>query len=162
MIVALLIQLFIAWSFNDVIASEAIYSLTAAIVWIASAYAQGRFGGLQARHSSHSERRRVVAEPVIGRAFLRALQPSGVFLFAVPYLCFFPSGIPTQVVVPSVSRAAVLHGTAFTVFVVSSGPTTSRPGPVSICGNAPVEYGVGVGLASGGLTNLSPVFPVGC
>jgi hypothetical protein len=29
--------------------------------WIASAYAQGRFGGLQARHSSHSERRRVVA-----------------------------------------------------------------------------------------------------
>src|ERR1700720_1695699 len=29
--------------------------------WFASAYAQGRFGGLQARHSSHSERRRVVA-----------------------------------------------------------------------------------------------------
>jgi hypothetical protein len=29
--------------------------------WIASAYAQGRFGGLQARHSSHAERRRVVA-----------------------------------------------------------------------------------------------------
>src|ERR1035438_1526971 len=81
----------------------------------------------------------------------------------VPYLCLFPSGIPTQVVVPSVSRAAVLHGTDFTVFLVSSGPTTSRPGPLSICGNAPVEYGVGVGLAGGGLTvNLSPVFPVGC
>jgi len=29
--------------------------------WIASAYAQGRFGGHQARHSSHSERGRVVA-----------------------------------------------------------------------------------------------------
>src|SRR5262249_25669849 len=29
--------------------------------WIDSAYAQGRFGGLQARHSSHSGRRRVVA-----------------------------------------------------------------------------------------------------
>jgi hypothetical protein len=30
-------------------------------LWIASAYAQKRFGGLQARHSSRSERRRVVA-----------------------------------------------------------------------------------------------------
>src|SRR6267154_2210665 len=41
--------------------------------WIASAYAQGRFGGLQARHSSHSERRRVVAEPVIpAQALLRS------------------------------------------------------------------------------------------
>jgi hypothetical protein len=30
-------------------------------IWIASAYAQGRFGGLQARHSSQRERRRVVA-----------------------------------------------------------------------------------------------------
>src|SRR5207237_10748104 len=41
----------------------------AEIVWIASAYAQGRFGGLQARHSSHSERRRVVAmAPVLVHA----------------------------------------------------------------------------------------------
>jgi hypothetical protein len=40
---------------------EAIQSLFASRNWIASAYAQGRFGGLQARHSSRSERRRVVA-----------------------------------------------------------------------------------------------------
>jgi len=32
-----------------------------AVHWIASAYAQARFGGLQARHSSHSEQRRVAA-----------------------------------------------------------------------------------------------------
>jgi frataxin-like iron-binding protein CyaY len=35
--------------------SEAIH------IWIASAFAQKRFGGLQARHSWRSERRRVVA-----------------------------------------------------------------------------------------------------
>jgi hypothetical protein len=44
-----------------------------------------------------------------------------------------------QVVVPSVSLAAVLHGTTFTVFVEPSGPTTSRPGPLSSFGNGPVE-----------------------
>jgi hypothetical protein len=48
-----------------------------------------------------------------------------------------------QVVVPSVSRAAMLHGTAFTVFVEPPGPATSKPGPVFTCGNGPVEYGVG-------------------
>ena len=39
------------------------------------------------------------------------------------------SGIPTQVVVPSVSRAAVPHGTALTVRVDPSGATTFKPGP---------------------------------
>jgi hypothetical protein len=34
--------------------------MAATKVWIAAAYARERFGGLQA-HSSHSERRRVVA-----------------------------------------------------------------------------------------------------
>jgi hypothetical protein len=43
------------------IASETKQPENAATSWIASAYAQARFGGLQARHSSHSERRRVVA-----------------------------------------------------------------------------------------------------
>ena len=41
--------------------SETIQNFRVATVWIASAYAQGRFGGLRARHSSHSERRRVGA-----------------------------------------------------------------------------------------------------
>ena len=57
-------------------------------------------------------------------------------------LAFEPeSGIPTQVVKPSVSRAAVPHGTAFTVFVVPSGSTMTRPVPVSTVGSGPVEYG---------------------
>src|ERR1039458_4608625 len=48
-----------------------------------------------------------------------------------------PSGIPMQVVVPSVSRAAALQGTAPTVFVeMLSGATLSKPGPVSISGKA--------------------------
>src|ERR1700738_1880221 len=51
------------------------------------------------------------------------------------------SGIPTQVVVPSVSRAAVLQGTAFTVFVEPSGATTVKPGPVFTCGSSALEYG---------------------
>ena len=42
-----------------------------------------------------------------------------------------------QVVVPSVSRAAALQGTALTDFVEPSGPATSKT-----CGNGPVEYGV--------------------
>jgi hypothetical protein len=42
-----------------------------------------------------------------------------------------------QVVVPSVSRAALLQGTALTVFVETpSGATLSKPGPVSISGKA--------------------------
>jgi hypothetical protein len=41
----------------------------------------------------------------------------------------------------SVSRANGLQGTALTVFVEPSGPMTSRPIPVSIAGNGPVEYG---------------------
>src|SRR5437763_11746797 len=36
-------------------------NLTEEAAWVASAYARGRFGGLQARHSSSSERRRAVA-----------------------------------------------------------------------------------------------------
>ena len=40
-----------------------------------------------------------------------------------------------QVVEPSVSLAAVLHGIAFTLFVEPSGPATSRPGPPSSFGN---------------------------
>jgi hypothetical protein len=48
-----------------------------------------------------------------------------------------------QVVVPSVSRAAALQGTALTDFVEPSGPATSKPGlPLSTCGSGPVEYGV--------------------
>ena len=45
---------------------------------------------------------------------------------------------------PSVSRAAVLHGTALTAFVETpSGATVFSPGPIDDCGNGPVEYGVG-------------------
>jgi hypothetical protein len=48
-----------------------------------------------------------------------------------------PSGIPVQMVVPPVSLAAVLQGTALTVCVeTSSGATLSKPGPVSISGKA--------------------------
>jgi hypothetical protein len=52
-----------------------------------------------------------------------------------------------QVVVPSVSRAAVLQGTALTVFVETpSGATLSKPGPVSISGKA---FGCEAGAAPG-------------
>jgi hypothetical protein len=65
----------------------------------------------------------------------------------VSYLRFrtaLSSEIPTQVVDPSVSRATVPHGTAFTAFVETpSGPMTFKPGPVFANGNGPVEYGVG-------------------
>jgi hypothetical protein len=47
-------------------------------------------------------------------------------------------GIPMQVVVPSVSRAAVLQGTALTTFVeIPSGPTLSKPGPGYTSGTGP-------------------------
>jgi len=49
------------------------------------------------------------------------------------------SEIPTQVVVPSVSRAAMPHGTALTVRVDPSGATTFKPGPTSDGGSGPVE-----------------------
>ena len=46
---------------------------------------------------------------------------------------------------PSVSRAAVPHGTALTVRVdTPSGATTFNPGPLSDSGNGPVEYGSAV------------------
>jgi hypothetical protein len=40
--------------------------------------------------------------------------------------------MPTQVVVPSVSRANLLQGTAGTITVESSGPAFAKPAPV--CG----------------------------
>src|ERR1700674_1678774 len=47
-------------------------------------------------------------------------------------------GIPMQVVVPSLSRAAVLQGTALTTFVeIPSGPTLSKPGPEYTSGTGP-------------------------
>lgn len=64
--------------------------------------------------------------------------------FYRPFLFGLSSEIPTQVVKPSVSRAAVPHGTALTAFVETpSGPTVFSPGPVVDSGNGPVEYGVG-------------------
>jgi hypothetical protein len=53
-----------------------------------------------------------------------------------------------QVVEPSVSLAAVLHGTAFTVFVEPSGPGTLRPGPVFACGSAAGTYVLPLGAGS--------------
>jgi hypothetical protein len=50
------------------------------------------------------------------------------------------SVIPTQVVNPSVSRAAAPQGTALTVRVETpSGATMLSPGPELDCGNGPVE-----------------------
>jgi hypothetical protein len=52
--------------------------------------------------------------------------------------CRASLGNPYEVVVPSVSLAAVLQGTALTVFVETpSGATLSKPGPVSISGKRP-------------------------
>src|SRR6266478_4866987 len=51
---------------------------------------------------------------------------------------FVGPGIPMQVVVPSVSLAAVLQGTALTTFVeIPSGPTLSKPGPGYTSGTGP-------------------------
>jgi hypothetical protein len=78
--------------------------------------------------------------------------PSGGFFVWPLYLPFFAfalfSGIPTQVVEPSVSRAAVLHGTAFTVFVEPSRPGTFRPGPVFACGSVAGTYVLPLGAGS--------------
>ena len=61
-----------------------------------------------------------------------------------PLPLLLSSEIPTQVVNPSVSRAAVLQGTALTAFVETpSGATVFNPGPTVESGNRPVEYGVG-------------------
>jgi hypothetical protein len=58
------------------------------------------------------------------------------------------SGIPTHVVVPSVSLANVLHGTALTVFVETpSSAILSRP--VCVPGNSGLP-GCGVATARGG------------
>jgi hypothetical protein len=54
-----------------------------------------------------------ITETAFGRSFCYR------FFFALA----LSSGIPTQVVEPSVSRAAVLHGMAFTVLVEPSGAT---------------------------------------
>jgi hypothetical protein len=57
---------------------------------------------------------------------------------------------PTQVVVPSVSWATVLQGTALTVFVETpSRPTMFKPGPVTASGNEPATGGVGVAPSAG-------------
>jgi hypothetical protein len=56
----------------------------------------------------------------------------------------FSSGIPMQVVVPSVSLADMPHGTALTVFVETpSSATLFRPGPVVASGNGPLKTGAG-------------------
>jgi hypothetical protein len=69
-----------------------------------------------------------------------------------------PSGMPMQVVVPSVSLAAVLQGTALTVLVETpTGATLSKPGPVSISGKA---VGCQAGNAPGAGTDV-PGSPLG-
>ena len=89
----------------------------------------------QNEETDKMEFRRISAKP----------PPTGAVLVWANYGPYFLrlSGIPTQVVDPSVSWAAVLHGTALTVLVEPSGPGLSRPGPVSSVGKGPVEYGVG-------------------
>ena len=89
-----------------------------------------------------------------------------------PYRRFdltLPLGIPTQVVVPSVPRAAVLQGTALTVFVETpSGATLSKP--VSVAGlkgpptdgTPPVSGGETAPVVGAGVTApvVSPTVPV--
>jgi hypothetical protein len=67
-----------------------------------------------------------------------------------------------QVVKPSVSRATLPHGTAFTVFVEPSGSTMTRPVPVSITGNGPVEYGVAGPGGVGSLARGTGAAGAGC
>jgi hypothetical protein len=51
---------------------------------------------------------------------------------------------PTHVVVPSVSWAAVLQGTAPTVFVETPfGPTIFKPGPVTVTAEGTAALGTG-------------------
>ena len=57
---------------------------------------------------------------------------------------------PTQVVVPSVSWATVLQGTALTVFVeMPSRPTMFKPGPVTASGREPATGGFGTAPSAG-------------
>jgi hypothetical protein len=57
---------------------------------------------------------------------------------------------PTQVVVPSVSWATVLQGTALTVFVETpSRPTMFKPGPVTASGKEPATGGFGTAPSAG-------------
>ena len=72
------------------------------------------------------------------RPFQQGAQHSGTLAHHLRFFAFAPSEIPTQVVVPSVSLAARLQGTALTVFVETpSGPTMFKPGPVFTSGNGP-------------------------
>jgi hypothetical protein len=72
------------------------------------------------------------------RPFQQGAQHSGTLAHHLRFFAFAPSEIPTQVVVPSVSLAARLQGTALTVFVVTpSGPTMFKPGPIFTSGNGP-------------------------
>src|SRR5260221_10186175 len=76
-------------------------------------------------------------------------QHSGTLAHHLRFLAFPPSEVPTQVVVPSVSLAARLQGTALTVFVETpSGPTMFKPGPVFTSGNGPPK-GSGDGAPDG-------------
>ena len=83
----------------------------------------------------------------MGRIF--AARHSGTLAHHLRFLAFPPSEVPTQVVVPSVSLAARLQGTALTVFVETpSGPTMFKPGPVFTSGNGPPK-GSGDGAPDG-------------
>jgi hypothetical protein len=70
-------------------------------------------------------------------------------LFVLAFLTL-SSGIPMHVVVPSVSRATVPHGTALTVLVETpSWATVSKPGPVVVSGSGPLKIGGGELLDAG-------------
>ena len=74
-----------------------------------------------------------------------AVNLSKAHLFGYRPRLFDPlSGIPTQVVNPSVSRATSPQGTALTDRVdTPSGPTTFKPGPTLDSCSGPTEYGFG-------------------
>src|SRR5260221_6086653 len=80
-----------------------------------------------------------------------------------------PSGISTQVVVPSVSPAALLRGTAPTVFVETpSSPTLFKPvsdpeisGPPT-SGTVPAVSGIAGGGAAAAGGDPLPIVPVVC
>jgi hypothetical protein len=79
--------------------------------------------------------------PVLGRV---RVERSRIVISYRRFLLVLLSGMPTQVVVPSVSRAAKPHGTALTVLVETpSWATTFRPEPVVASGSGPLKTGVG-------------------